>query len=76
MSNENENIGKSISQKRQIKAWLESGKSITAFEALEMFGCMRLAARVCDLRDEGMQIEVRGIVTPSGKHVTQYRMKR
>ena len=76
MSNENENIGKSISQKRQIKAWLESGKSITVFEALEMFGCMRLAARVCDLRDEGMQIEVRSIVTPSGKHVAQYRMKR
>lgn len=38
------------SQNAQILKHLESGKSITALEALELFGCMRLGARIYDLR--------------------------
>lgn len=40
-----------------IAARLESAGSITPLEALELCGCMRLAARVSDLRARGMPIE-------------------
>ena len=74
--NENENIKKSVSQRREIRAWLESGNSITAFEALQMYGCLRLASRIYELREEGMDIVVKRIITPSGKCVAQYSFKK
>lgn len=39
------------SQNRKIRKYLESGKCITSLEALNLFGCMRLASRIWDLRD-------------------------
>lgn len=47
------------SQERMILEWLESGKTITGPEALREFGCARLAARICDLRDKGIEIKTR-----------------
>ena len=35
-------MGKIESQNKQIKAWLESGKSITPLDALNLFGSFRL----------------------------------
>jgi hypothetical protein len=35
---------------------LKSGKTLTPLEALQMFGCLRLAARVHDLRNEGWPV--------------------
>jgi len=46
-------------QTQQIRAALESGESITPLDAWQKFGCMRLAARIKDLRDEGLFIETR-----------------
>ena len=74
--NENENIRESMSQRKEIRAWLESGNSITAFEALQMYGCLRLASRIYELREEGMDIAVKRIITPSGKYVAQYSLKK
>ena len=45
------------SQCDAIAAWLEANGSITPLKALELCGCMRLAARVSDLRARGMPIE-------------------
>lgn len=45
------------SQKQNIKAALENGVGITHLNALNWFGCARLAARIKDLRDEGMSIQ-------------------
>lgn len=45
-----------MSQSKQILKHLEDGNSITPIEALSLFGCFRLAARVKDLRDEGHNI--------------------
>lgn len=42
--------------KKAIREWLTSGKSITPIDALNMFGCFRLGARIKDLRDEGLFI--------------------
>jgi hypothetical protein len=35
---------------------LEQGRTITAIEALVLFGCFRLAARIKELRDAGHNI--------------------
>ena len=46
------------SQNKQIKAWLESGKSLTPLDALALFNSFRLGARVFDLKnDYGMNIK-------------------
>ena len=43
-------------QKQQLQDHLIKGKSITPIEALNKFGCFRLAARIADLRNEGVNI--------------------
>ncbi|MCX8749050.1 hypothetical protein J3U75_06595 [Snodgrassella sp. B3088] len=37
----------------QILKYLKDGNSITPLEALYRFGCMRLGARIYDLKQEG-----------------------
>lgn len=44
------------SQKDAILEYLEEGNSITQLDALTLFGCSRLAARICDLRKDGWAI--------------------
>lgn len=44
------------SQKEMILRYLQSGKTITGIEALNLFGCFRLAARINDLRLLGYEI--------------------
>ena len=47
-------------QTQAIRAHLESGKSITPItpiDALALYGCFRLAARINDLRNDGLEIE-------------------
>lgn len=39
-----------------IRAYLESGKTLTNAEAAKLFGCYRLGARIAELRDAGMNI--------------------
>ena len=70
--NYNENYTSSASQCAQIKQWLEDGKTITSLEALQQFGCMRLASRIHDLRERGVGIHAERVTTPSGKYVTRY----
>lgn len=44
------------SQSKKILAWLVSGKTLTQAQALKMFGCARLAARIRDLIEAGHPI--------------------
>lgn len=76
MANINDNKKAAMTQNNMIADWLEKGYSITSLEALQMFGCMRLASRICDLRDRGMQINTCKIKTETGKWVTEYTLKR
>ena len=76
MTNNNDNATQAKTQNNMIAAWLEKGYSITALEALQMFGCMRLASRICDLRERGMEINTCKIKTETGKWVTEYTLKR
>ncbi len=58
-------------QNEKIKAYLSKGKSITQIDALNKFGCFRLAARIADLRNEGVNIATKN-VTKEGKTFASY----
>ena len=48
-----------MSQSDAIMEYLITGAELTPLEALQKFGCLRLAARVYDLRREGVDISER-----------------
>ena len=60
------------SQNSQIKAYLESGKSLTPIQALELFGCFRLGARIHNLDPLHLWIKHEMITTEHGKRVAKY----
>lgn len=72
MANVNLNENECQSQKKQILAYLNTGKSLTQMEALNLFGCFRLASRICELREEGVNIKTERRIVPSGKTVAAY----
>ena len=41
------------SQKEQILDYLKQGRSLTPMDALKMFGCLRLGARIADIKGMG-----------------------
>ena len=46
-----------MSQEQEILNYLKTGQTLSPLEALNRFGCMRLASRVYDLRNQGHRIE-------------------
>ena len=65
-----------MSQKADILAALKRGETLTAMDALTRFGCFRLAARICELKQEGWNIVSGDYYLPNGKIVAAYRMPR
>jgi hypothetical protein len=47
-------------------------KPITALEALNKYGCLRLAARIHDLRNIGYKIKMVTVKTKDGKRIAKY----
>ena len=45
-----------MTQTELVRQHLESGKTLTPLEALNRYGCLRLAARIADLRREGYPV--------------------
>jgi hypothetical protein len=64
---------KTESQNALIKGWLLNGKSITALDALNMFGCFRLSARIANLKDQGMDI-VTDMIQVNDKRIARYTL--
>jgi len=62
-------------QTQKIKQHLESGGTITALSALEKFGCMRLAARISELRKDKLPIASRTI-TKGEKRFSEYYLNK
>lgn len=48
---------------------------VTPALALTEVGCMRLAARIAELRADGHDIRNVGWTTPNGKHVARYCLR-
>lgn len=61
-----------MSQTTQIQRHLEKGKSITPIDALNKYGCFRLAARISDLRNDGMNIKTTIVKLKNNKHIATY----
>ncbi len=66
-------MGAKETQCKRIAMYLKGGGRLTPMDALNMFGCFRLSARIADLRNGGMKI-VTKYVTENGKTFAQYRL--
>lgn len=64
------------SQYVSIRGDLMAGLSITPLEALNRYGCMRLAAVIHRLREDGHRITTEMVTTPEGKRFARYRMDK
>ena len=62
-------------QNEQIMTYLSKGKILTPIEALNKFGCFRLAARISDLRSQGHTIWTSN-VTKNGKTFAGYSLSK
>ena len=60
-------------QKEQIKKYLLSRKTITPIQALNKFGCFRLAAVIYKLKNEGLKI-VTEMEYSKNKQFARYRL--
>lgn len=72
--NINENHGTSKSQTDRILEYMLSGKSITPLEALNLFGSMRLGARIADIKAKGYLVYSEFVETENGKKVKKYHL--
>jgi len=63
-----------MTQTEAILAWLKDGKSITALDALSIFQCFRLAARIADIRAQGFTVHTEMVQTRTGKTVASYSL--
>lgn len=61
-----------MSQKTKILKHLQR-KPLTPLEALRRFGCLRLGARIHELREQGHDIETEW-VERGGKRYAKYRL--
>lgn len=59
-------------QRFKILSLLQDGQTITSLDALDRFGCMRLASRISELKRKGIPIRSRFIKTENGKQVKEY----
>lgn len=62
------------SQASAILQHLKEGKGITPIDALNLFGCFRLGARIADLKKMGYDIVTEMIKVEGGKYVARYHL--
>jgi len=62
-----------MSQEQQILKDLEKGKRITALDALHNYGCLRLAARILEIKNAGHKV-AKEMVKKNGKTFASYSM--
>ncbi|HDR1007719.1 TPA: helix-turn-helix domain-containing protein [Pasteurella multocida] len=74
MENINLNEKESKAQSAQILKALKNGEKLTHLDAERRFNCLRLGARIYDLKQKGYPIETEMITVPGGKRVAQYSM--
>lgn len=60
------------SQEKEIIKFLMGGGSLTPLKALNMFNCLRLSARIFNLRGKGWVIRDRWLTLENKKRVKEY----
>ena len=66
---------KTPSQEKAILAHLKSGKTLTPLQAYILFGCLRLGARIYDLRKKHTITSTMVKVGRRGRRVAEYKMR-
>ena len=61
-----------MNQSEMILKHLQKFKSITSLQALRMYGCFRLSARIWELRRQGYNIKSEMVKLDNGKKVARY----
>ena len=62
-----------MTQSEAILKHLKSGDTITSLEALQRYGCLRLAAVIHSLRKEGFDVGTE-MVDVNGKTIAEYSL--
>ena len=62
-----------MTQSEAILKDLKSGNTITSLEALQRYGCLRLAAVIHSLRKEGFDVNTE-MVDVNGKTIAEYSL--
>ena len=62
------------SQSAMILEYLKEGNGITPIDALNLFGCFRLGARIADLKKLGYNIVTEMVAVGDGKRVAKYHL--
>lgn len=62
-------------QNQQILKHLQTGGSITPLDALNLYGCLRLGARIYELKKQGIKIETK-YETRNGKTYARYELQK
>jgi hypothetical protein len=65
-----------MSQSSNILAALKAGKHITPLDALRDHGCLRLAARIHDLKEAGHQIVMTRQEVGANRTVAKYSLQK
>ena len=63
-------------QSAKVLYHLQNYGSLTAIEALELFACFRLAARINDLKEAGHDIQMEMKKLKNGKKVAVYSIPK
>ena len=63
-----------MAQCDEILEALQRGEKITPLEALYKYGCLRLGARIWDLKQKGHKIIAENHTAPNGKRVACYHL--
>ena len=64
------------SQSAKVLYHLQNYGPLTAIEALELFACFRLAARINDLKEAGHNIETEMVIQKNGKKIAVYSLPK
>ena len=62
------------SQAKRILEYLKAGNGITPMDALDLFGCFRLGARIADLKRMVYDIVTERVKVEGGKYVARYHL--
>ena len=64
------------SQSAKVLYHLQNYGPLTAIEALELFACFRLAARINDLKEAGHNIQTEIKIQKNGKKIAVYSLPK
>lgn len=68
-------VKKKVSQTEKILNYMMKNTYITPMDALRECGCMRLAARIADIKELGYEIKTRMVVETNGTRYAEYRLE-